>query len=208
MRKSGHHWDLLNEMTVYCEKTKGNECTSTFARYAIGGSAIEDHPPKERAVGDVLFGPGRPQSSTPTALLPAHPGHVEHLAPPVLPLLQPAVPSCKQTQKKLECRMLNVWNRWPRRTRHSRSPYYRALPPSRSPSRQYFVWFFFFFARLLTLVYSICDWHPLEVSHNQIKSLKNLWRGTVLYSYRAWTESGASRQCEPTNLLQKTTVFS
>lgn len=100
---------LLKEMTVYCEKTKGNECTSTFARYAIGGSAIEDHPPKERAVGDVLLGPGRPQSSTPTALLPAHPGHVEHLAPPVLPLLQPAVPSCKQTQKReLDCRMLNV----------------------------------------------------------------------------------------------------
>lgn len=99
MRKSGHHYDLLNEMTVYCEKTKGNECTSTFARYAIGGSAIEDHPPKERAVGDVLLGPGRPQSSTPTALLPAHPGHVEHLASPVLPLLQPAVPSCKQTKK-------------------------------------------------------------------------------------------------------------
>lgn len=94
---------------VYYEKTKGNECTSTFARYAIGGSAIEDHPPKERAVGDVLLGPGRPQSSTPTALLPTHPGHVEHLAPPVLPLLQPAVPSCKQTNKKtLECRMLNV----------------------------------------------------------------------------------------------------
>lgn len=86
---------LLKEMTVYCVKTKGNECTSTFARYAIGGSAIEDHPPKERAVGDVLLGPGRPQSSTPTALLPAHPGHVEHLAPPVLPLLQPAVPSCR-----------------------------------------------------------------------------------------------------------------
>lgn len=64
-----------------------------FARYAIGGSAIEDHPPEERAVGDVLLGPGRPQSSTPAALLPAHPGHVEHLAPPVLPLLQPAVPS-------------------------------------------------------------------------------------------------------------------
>ncbi len=85
---------------VYCEKTKGNECTSTFARYAIGGSAIEDHPPKERAVGDVLLGPGRPQSSTPTALLPAHAGHVEYLAPPVLPLLQPAVPSCKQTNKK------------------------------------------------------------------------------------------------------------
>ncbi len=85
---------------VYYEKTKGNECTSTFARYAIGSSAIEDHPPKERAVGDVLLGPGRPQSSTPTALLPAHPGHVEHLAPPVLPLLQPAVPSCKQTDKK------------------------------------------------------------------------------------------------------------
>lgn len=81
-------------------KTKGNECTSTFARYAIGGSAIEDHPPKERAVGDVLLGPGRPQPSTPTALLPAHPGHVEHLAPPVLPLLQPAVPSCKQTNTK------------------------------------------------------------------------------------------------------------
>lgn len=82
-----------------CEKTKGNECTSTFARYAIGGSAVEDHPPKECAVGDVLLGPGRPQSSAPTALLPAHPGHVEHLAPPVLPLLQPAVPSCKQTNK-------------------------------------------------------------------------------------------------------------
>lgn len=64
-----------------------------FARYAIGGSAIEDHPPKERAVGDVLLGPGRSESSTPTALLPAHPGHVEHLAPPVLSLLQPAVPS-------------------------------------------------------------------------------------------------------------------
>lgn len=64
-----------------------------FARYAIGSSAIEDHPPKERAVGDVLLGPGRPQSSTPTALLPAHPGHVEHLAPPVFPLLQPTVPS-------------------------------------------------------------------------------------------------------------------
>lgn len=64
-----------------------------FARYAIGSSAIEDHPPKERAVGDILLGPGRPQSSTPTALLPAHPGHVQHLAPPVLPLLQPAVPS-------------------------------------------------------------------------------------------------------------------
>lgn len=134
-----HHWDLLYKMTedVYCEKTKGNECTSTFARYAIGGSAIEDHPPKERAVGDVLLGPGRPQSSTPTALLPAHPGHIEHLAPPVLPLLQPAVPSCKQTnkKKKLECRMLNVWNRWPRRTRHTRSPYYprRSLPPFRPP---------------------------------------------------------------------------
>lgn len=81
-------------------ETKGNECTSTFARYAIGSSAIEDHPPKERAVGDVLLGPGRSQSSTPTALLPAHPGHVEHLAPPVLSLLQPAVPSCKQTNKK------------------------------------------------------------------------------------------------------------
>lgn len=64
-----------------------------FARYAIGGSAIEDHPPKERAVGDVLLGPGRPQPSTPAAFLPAHPRHVEHLAPPVLPLLQPAVPS-------------------------------------------------------------------------------------------------------------------
>lgn len=85
-------------MAVYCEeKQRENECTSTFARYAIGGSAIEDHPPKERAVGDVLLGPGRPQSSTPAALLPAHPGHVEHLAPPVLALLQPAVPSCKQT---------------------------------------------------------------------------------------------------------------
>lgn len=92
---------LFYSFTVYCEKTKENECTSTFARYAIGGSAIEDHPPKERTVGDVLFGPGRPQSSTSTALLPAHPRHVEHLAPPVLPLLQPAVASCKQTKKSL-----------------------------------------------------------------------------------------------------------
>lgn len=73
--------------------TTVNIVAGFFARYAIGGSAIEDHPPKERAVGDVLLGPGRPQPSTPTALLPAHPGHVEHLAPPVLPLLQPAVPS-------------------------------------------------------------------------------------------------------------------
>lgn len=96
-------------------KQRGNECTSTFARYAIGSSAIEDHPSKERAVGDVLLGPGSPQSPAPTALLPAHPGHVEHLAPSVLSLLQPAVPSCKQ-RKKLECRMLPVWNRWPRRT--------------------------------------------------------------------------------------------
>lgn len=63
-----------------------------FARYAIGSSAIEDHPPKERAVGDVLLGPGRPQPAAPTTLLPAHPGHVQHLASPVLPLLQPAVP--------------------------------------------------------------------------------------------------------------------
>lgn len=70
-----------------------NIITGLFARYAIRSSAIEDHPPKERAVGDVLLSPGCPQSSTPTALLPAHPGHVEHLAPPVLPLLQPAVPS-------------------------------------------------------------------------------------------------------------------
>lgn len=86
-------------------------CTSTFARYAIGSSAIEDHPPKKRAVGDVLLGPGRPQSPAPAALLPAHPGHVKHLAPPVLPLLQPAVSSCKQRKKKkkkLECRMLHV----------------------------------------------------------------------------------------------------
>lgn len=96
-------------------KRRENECTSTFARYAIGSSAIEDHPSKERAVGDVFLGPGSPQSPAPTALLPAHPGHVEHLAPSVLSLLQPAVSSCKQ-RKKLECRMLPVWNRWPRRT--------------------------------------------------------------------------------------------
>lgn len=104
--------DLWHEMTgdVYCEKTKGNECTSTFAWYAIWGSAIEDHPPKERAVRDVLLGPGRPQSSTTTALLPAHSRHVEHLAPPVLPLLQPAVPSWKQKKRQeyLDCRMLNA----------------------------------------------------------------------------------------------------
>lgn len=80
-----------------CEKRRENECTSTFARYAIWGSAIEDHPPKERAVGDVLLGPGCPQSSAPAALLPAHPRHVEHLAPPVLALLQPAVSSCTHT---------------------------------------------------------------------------------------------------------------
>lgn len=91
-------------------KQRENECTSTFARYAIGSSAIEDHPPKESAVGDVLLGPGRPQSSAPTALFPAHPGHVKHLAPPVLSLLQPAVSSCKQrfTKKMLECRTLHV----------------------------------------------------------------------------------------------------
>lgn len=93
---------------VYCEKTKGNECTSTFAWYAIWGSAIEDHPPKERAVRDVLLGPGRPQSSTTTALLPAHSRHVEHLAPPVLPLLQPAVPSCKQKKKTRIPRLSHV----------------------------------------------------------------------------------------------------
>lgn len=84
----------IKEIFVHYEKNKRNECTSTFARYAIRGSAIEDHPPKERAVGNVLLGPGRPQSPTPTTLLPTHPWHVEHLAPPVLPLLQPAVSSC------------------------------------------------------------------------------------------------------------------
>lgn len=89
-------------------KQRENECTSTFARYAIGSSAIEDHPPKERAVGDVLLGPGRPQSPAPTALLPAHPGHVKHLAPPVLSLLQPAVSSCKQRKKKKKARMSHV----------------------------------------------------------------------------------------------------
>lgn len=80
-------------------KQRENECTSTFARYAIGSSAVEDHPSKERAVGDVLLGPGRPQSPAPTALLPAHPGHVKHLAPPVFSLLQPAVSSCKHRIK-------------------------------------------------------------------------------------------------------------
>lgn len=87
---------------IFCVEMWETESTSTFARYAVGGSAIEDHPPKERAIGDVLFGPGRSQSSTPTALLPAHARHVEHLAPPVLPLLQPAVASCKQKRKALQ----------------------------------------------------------------------------------------------------------
>lgn len=94
---------------VYCEKTKGNDCTSTFARYAIRRSPIEDHPPKERGVGDVLLRPGRPQPLAPAALLSAHPRHVEHLAPPVLPLLQPAVSSCKQRQQK-HTRVMKKWS--------------------------------------------------------------------------------------------------
>lgn len=140
---------------MYYEKTKENECTSTFARYAIWGSAIEDHPPKQGAIGDVLLGPGRPQSSTPTALLPAHPGHVEHLAPPVLPLLQPAVPSCKQTNKissNVACSASETADPDALDTHATRiirdSPSSFALPA---------VFCLIFFARLLTLAYPICD---------------------------------------------------
>lgn len=74
--------------------------------------------------------------------------------------------------------MLNVWNRWPRRTRHSRSLHYprRSLPPFRPPG-SILSDFFFLLPRLLTLVYPICDRHPLEVSHNEKKSEKSFGGG-------------------------------
>lgn len=142
-------------MTVYCEKMKGNECTSTFARYAIGGSAIEDHPPKERAVGDVLLGPGRPQSSTPTALLPAHPGHVEHLAPPVLPLLQPAVTSCEQDKKSSNVACWTSETADPDALDSHAAGIIRDAPSLPFALPAVFCLIFFSFSRLLTLAYPI-----------------------------------------------------
>lgn len=66
------------------------------------GSLI-DHPPKERAIGDVLLGPGRTQTPAAATLFATHAGHVQDLAPSVLPLLQPAVASCehKNTQARV-----------------------------------------------------------------------------------------------------------
>lgn len=71
----------------------------TFTRYAVWSPSVEDGPPKQGAVGHVLLSPKRPEPSTPTAFLPAHAGHVEDLASPVLPLLEPAVTSW-ETKKK------------------------------------------------------------------------------------------------------------
>lgn len=87
---------------------KKTECTSTFARYAVGGSAVEDHPAEERAVGHVLLGPGRSQPPAPAALLAAHARHVQHLAPPVLTLLQPAIPRWKKQNKQTNNKSLKT----------------------------------------------------------------------------------------------------
>lgn len=152
-------WPCVNEWICVCivKKRRENECTSTFAWYAIGGSSTEDHPPEERAVGDVLLGPGCPQPAAPAAVLPAHPGHVQHLAPPVLPLLQPTVPSCKHTRRKKKARLSHVVRL---KSADPDAPDADAariirdapsLPPSLSVS------FFSSFFRLLTLAYPICD---------------------------------------------------
>lgn len=66
----------------------------TFARDAVRGSPIKNHPLEKRVVVDVLRRPGRGQAAALAALLLAEVGLVEDLAAPVPRLPEPAVPSC------------------------------------------------------------------------------------------------------------------
>lgn len=66
----------------------------TFARDAVWGSPIENHPLKKRVVVDVLRRPRRGQAAALAALFLAEVGFVEDLAAPVPRLPEPAVPSC------------------------------------------------------------------------------------------------------------------
>lgn len=66
----------------------------TFARDAVWGSPIKNHPLKKRVVVDVLRRPRRGQAAALAALLLAEVGFVEDLAAPVPRLPEPAVPSC------------------------------------------------------------------------------------------------------------------
>lgn len=66
----------------------------TFARDAVRGSPIKNHPLEKRVVVDVLGRPGRGQAAALAALLLAEVGLVEDLAAPVPRLPEPAVPSC------------------------------------------------------------------------------------------------------------------
>ena len=72
---------------------------TTFAWYAVRGSIVEDHPPKQFAVRHILLRPRSPQSAAPAALVSAYPRLVENLAFSILPLLQPTVTSCKPRNK-------------------------------------------------------------------------------------------------------------
>lgn len=66
----------------------------TFARDAVRGSPIKNHPLKERVVVDVLLRPRGRQAAALAALLFAEVGLVEDLAAAVPRLPEPAVPSC------------------------------------------------------------------------------------------------------------------
>lgn len=66
----------------------------TFARDAVWGSPIKNHPLKQRVVVDVLLRPRSGQAAGLAALLLAEVGFVEDLAAAVPRLPEPAVPSC------------------------------------------------------------------------------------------------------------------
>ncbi|TRZ00134.1 hypothetical protein DNTS_034626, partial [Danionella cerebrum] len=70
--------------------------SSTFTEIAVWGSAVENQPSEECAIGYVLLGPCCSQTTTSTTVFPAHARHIEDLASSVLALLKPAVASWKK----------------------------------------------------------------------------------------------------------------